>query len=108
MECYGVHQLCFDQSPLFQEIIRYGETDKIGVTPLHPISFNTLKKEIFNDFLHLLYFGIKQLRYLKQKDWINIKRLSMDLLSSDSRMTDSGLWRWIPKGLGLSLCAVPS
>jgi hypothetical protein len=30
------------------------------------------------------------------------------VLSSDSRMTDSGLRRQIPKGLGLSLCAVPS
>jgi hypothetical protein len=30
------------------------------------------------------------------------------LLSSGSRMTDSRLWRWNSKGLGLSLCAVPS
>jgi hypothetical protein len=30
------------------------------------------------------------------------------LLGSGSRMEDSGLRRWIPKGLGLSLCAVPS
>jgi hypothetical protein len=30
------------------------------------------------------------------------------LLGSGSRMVDSGLRRWIPKGLGLSLCAVPS
>jgi hypothetical protein len=30
------------------------------------------------------------------------------LLSSGSRMEDSGLRRRIPKGLGLSLCAVPS
>jgi hypothetical protein len=30
------------------------------------------------------------------------------LLGSGSRMDDSGLRRRIPKGLGLSLCAVPS
>jgi hypothetical protein len=30
------------------------------------------------------------------------------LLGSGSRMTNSGLRRQVPKGLGLSLCAVPS
>jgi hypothetical protein len=61
---YGVHQSYFDQSPLFQGIIQYGEKDKIGTNPCCPIPFDTLKKEIFNDFLHLLYFGIEKLECL--------------------------------------------
>jgi hypothetical protein len=61
---YGVHQSYFDQSPLFQEIIHYGEADGIDTNAYHPIPFSTLKKEIFNNFLHLLYFGIKQLEQL--------------------------------------------
>jgi hypothetical protein len=70
---YGVHQSYFDQSPLFQEIIHYREANGIGTIPYHPIPFDTLKKEIFNDFLHLLYFGIKQLEQLPQGNWVNIK-----------------------------------
>jgi hypothetical protein len=31
--------------------------------------------EIFNDFLHILYFGTKQLEYLNREDWTNIKCL---------------------------------
>jgi hypothetical protein len=50
---YGVHQSYFDQSSLFQEIIHYGEADGIGTNPYYPISFDTLKKEIFDNFLHL-------------------------------------------------------
>jgi hypothetical protein len=75
---YGIHQSYFNQSPLFQEIIHYGEADGIGTNPYHPIPFDTLKKEILNNFLHLLYFGIKWLEQLPQEDWVNIKRLSMD------------------------------
>jgi hypothetical protein len=62
---YGIHQFYFNQSPLFQEIIHYGKTNEIGVIPLYPIPFNILKKEIFDNFLHILYFGIKQLDHLK-------------------------------------------
>jgi hypothetical protein len=76
---YGVHQFYFDQSPLSQEIIYYGEANKIGVIPLHPISFNTLKKRILDNFLHILYFGIEQLEHLKREDWVNVKCLSMVL-----------------------------
>jgi hypothetical protein len=61
---YGVHQFYFDQSPLFQEIVHYGEANKIDVTPLFPIPFDTLKKDILNNFLHILYFGIKRLGHL--------------------------------------------
>jgi hypothetical protein len=46
---YGIHQSCFDQSPLFQEIIHYGEADGIGTDPHYPIPFDTLKKEIFDE-----------------------------------------------------------
>jgi hypothetical protein len=75
---YGVHQSYFDQSPLFQEIIHYGEANGIGTNPYYPILFDTLKKEISNDFLYLLYFGVKQLEQLPWENWINIKQLSMD------------------------------
>jgi hypothetical protein len=75
---YGVHQSHFDQSPLFQEIIQYRRTNKIGVNPYHPIPFDALVKEIFNNFLHLLYFGTEHLEHLTPEDWLNTKRLSTD------------------------------
>jgi hypothetical protein len=56
---YSIHQFYFDQSPLFQEIIYYGRADRIGTDPYYSIPFDTLKKEIFDNFLHLLYFGVK-------------------------------------------------
>jgi hypothetical protein len=65
---YGLHQSYFEQSPLFQEILQYGENKEIGINPQYPIRFNTLKKEIFNDFIHLLYFGTEQLENLNRKD----------------------------------------
>jgi hypothetical protein len=65
---YGVHQSYFDQSLLFQEIIHYGEADGIGTDPHYPIPFDTLKKEIFDDLLHLLYFSVKR---LEQLSWEN-------------------------------------
>jgi hypothetical protein len=55
---YGIHRSYFDQSPLFQEIIHYGEADGIGTDPHYPIPFDTLKKEVFDDFLYLLYFSV--------------------------------------------------
>jgi hypothetical protein len=48
---YGVHQSHFDQSPLFREIILYGRTNKIGINSYHPIPFDTLIKEVFNNLL---------------------------------------------------------
>jgi hypothetical protein len=36
---YGVHQSYFDQSPLFQEIIYYGEANGIGTNSYYPIPF---------------------------------------------------------------------
>jgi hypothetical protein len=75
---YGVHQSHFDQSPLFREIILYGRTNEIGVNPHHPILFDTLTKEIFNNLLYVLYFGTEHLEHLTPEDWLNIKRLSTD------------------------------
>jgi hypothetical protein len=75
---YGVHHSYFDQSPLFQEVLHYGRIDGIGTDPYYPIPFDTLKKEIYDDFLHLLYFGVERLEQLSRERWINIKRLSMD------------------------------
>jgi hypothetical protein len=75
---YGVHQSHFDQSPLFREIVLYGRTNEIGINPYHPISFDTLTKEVFNNLLHILYFGTEHLEHLTPEDWLNIKRLSTD------------------------------
>jgi hypothetical protein len=74
---YGVHQSHFDQSSLFREIIQYRRTNEIGINPYHPIPFDTLIKEIFNN-LHILYFGTEHLEHLTPEDWLNIKHLSMD------------------------------
>jgi hypothetical protein len=75
---YSVHQSHFDQLPLFREIIQYGRTNEIGVNPYHPIPFDVLVKEVFNNFLHLLYFGTEHLEHLTPEDWLNIKHLSTD------------------------------
>jgi hypothetical protein len=75
---YGVHQSYFEQSPLFQEVLQYERDEEIGTNPCFPIPFDTLKKEILNNSLHLLYFVAKQLEYLNREEWYNIKRLSMD------------------------------
>jgi hypothetical protein len=75
---YGVHQSHFDQSPLFREIILYGRTNKIGINPYYFIPFDTLTKEVFNNLLHILYFGTEHLGHLTPEDWLNIKRLSTD------------------------------
>jgi hypothetical protein len=50
--------------------------NEIGVNPYYPIPFDTLTKEIFNNLLHVLYFGTKHLEHLTLEDWLNIKRLS--------------------------------
>jgi hypothetical protein len=75
---YGLHQSLFNQSPLFREIIQYGESNKIGTNPYHPIPFDTLTKEIFDNFLYLLYFGAEHLEHLTPAKWLNIKRLCTD------------------------------
>jgi hypothetical protein len=51
------------------------------------------------------YLKQRRMAYATLFHWL-LSFLSM--LGSDSRMMGSGLRRWIPKGLGLSLCAVPS
>jgi hypothetical protein len=75
---YGVHQSHFNQSPLFREIIQYRRTNKIDINHYHPILFDTLIKEIFNNLLHILYFGTEHLEHLTPEDWLNIKCLSTD------------------------------
>jgi hypothetical protein len=75
---YGVHQSLFNQSPLFREIIHYGESNEIKTNPYHPIPFDTLTKEIFDNFLYLLYFGAEHLEHLTPTEWLNVKRLCTD------------------------------
>jgi hypothetical protein len=75
---YGLHLSLFNQSPLFREIILYGESNEIGTNPYHPIPFDTLTEKVFDNFLYLLYFGAEHLEYLSPNEWLNIKRLSTD------------------------------
>jgi hypothetical protein len=75
---YSVHLSNFNQSPLFREIILYGELNEIGTNPYHPVPFDTLTKEVFHNFLYLLYFGTDHLDHLSPEDWLNVKRLSTD------------------------------
>jgi hypothetical protein len=49
---------------------------KIGTNPYHPIPFNTLTKEVFHNFLYLLYFRTDHLDHLAPEDWLNVKQLS--------------------------------
>jgi hypothetical protein len=75
---YSLHQSLFNPSPLFREILLYGESNEIGTKPYHPIPFDTLTKEIFDNFLYLLYFGAEHLEHLTPAEWLNIKRLCVD------------------------------
>jgi hypothetical protein len=75
---YGLHQSLFNQSPLFREILLHGESNEIGTKPYHPIPFDTLTREIFDNFLYLLYFRAEHLEHLTPAEWLNIKRLCTD------------------------------
>jgi hypothetical protein len=75
---YGLHLSLFNQSPLFWEIILYGESNEISINPYHPIPFDTLMEKVFDNFLYLLYFGTEHMEYLSPNEWLNIKRLSTD------------------------------
>jgi hypothetical protein len=75
---YGIHQRQLEESILFPEVLQYGQNHQIGIVPFHPIPFDILKKEIFNQFLVLLYCETTTLNYLTRNDWVNIKRLCID------------------------------
>jgi hypothetical protein len=77
-ELYGIHLSLFNKSPLFREIILYGKTNEIGTNPYRPILFDTLAKEVFNNFLYLIYYGAEHLEYLSPGEWFKIKRLCTD------------------------------
>ena len=75
---YGLHWRYFQNSPLFQEIIANGEKQLVGLLPRHPIPFDTLKNDLFDHFLVLLYHGSFRLNHLTWDDWIDLKRLCID------------------------------
>jgi hypothetical protein len=77
-ELYGIHLSLFNQSPLFREIILYGKTNEIGINPYRPIPFDTLTKEVFDNFLYLIYYGAEHLEYLSPGEWLKVKRLCTD------------------------------
>jgi hypothetical protein len=74
---YEIHQQV-ENSLLFQEILRFRQDHRIGVIPVHPIPFDDLKREIFNKFLVLLYYGTIPLNHLSRNDWVDVKRLCID------------------------------
>jgi hypothetical protein len=75
---YGIHQWRVEDSILFQEILRYGQGHLIGIILIHPISFDDLKKEIFNHLLILLYCGTTILNHLTKNDWVDVKWLCIN------------------------------
>jgi hypothetical protein len=75
---YGIHRRQLEESLLFQEVLQYGRNHLIGTLPIHPISFDDLKKEIFNHLLVLLYCGTTTLNHLTRNDWVDIKQLCID------------------------------
>jgi hypothetical protein len=56
---YSIHQRQLEESILFREVLQYEQNHLIGTIPIHPIPFNDLKKEIFDQFLVLLYCGMR-------------------------------------------------
>ena len=70
---YGLHRQYLQNSILFQEIIAYGGKNLIGLLPQHPIPFNTLRSNLFDHFLILLYHGFFKLDHLTRDDWINLE-----------------------------------
>ena len=75
---YGLHWQYFQNSPLFWEVVAHGEKQLIRLLPQHPIPFDTLKHDLFNYFLILLYHGTIRLNHLKRDDWIDLKQLCVD------------------------------
>ena len=75
---YGLHWQHFQSSILFQEIVTHGESHLIGLLPHHPIPFDTLKHDLFNNLLILLYHGMIKLDCLTRDNWINLKWLCVD------------------------------
>jgi hypothetical protein len=72
---YGIHQQQLKESILFREVLRYGQNHLIRTILIHPIPFDILKKEIFDQFLVLLYCGTTTLNHLTRNDWVDIKQL---------------------------------
>jgi hypothetical protein len=52
--------------------------NEIGTNPYRPIPFDTLAKEVFDNFLYLIYYGAEHLEYLSPGEWFKIKRLCTD------------------------------
>ena len=75
---YRLHWRYFQNSPFFQEIVAHGEKQLVGLLPQHPIPFDTLKNDLFNHFLILLYHGSFQLNHPTRDDWINLKQPCID------------------------------
>jgi hypothetical protein len=75
---YGIYQQQLEESILFREVLQHGQNHQIGIVPFHPIPFDILKKEIFDQFLVLLYCGTTTLDYLTRNDWVDIKQLCID------------------------------
>jgi hypothetical protein len=75
---YGIHRQQLEESILFQEVLLYGQNLLIGTILIYPIPFDDLKKEIFDHFLVLLYYGTTTLNHLTRNDLVDIKQLCID------------------------------
>ena len=75
---YGLHQRRFDTSVFFKEILRYGEFNKIGTNPAHPIPFDALRIDLFEKFLSLIYSSFPSELSFTFYELIDLKVLSID------------------------------
>jgi hypothetical protein len=91
---YSIHQWWLEESILFQEVLWHGQDHRIRIVPFHPIPFNILKREIFNQFLILLYCGTTALNHLSRNDWVNIKWLCIDWYLPHQTAMIILLWLW--------------
>ena len=79
---YGLHRQQFEDSPLFREIMDYNRDYLVGRIPRHPIPFDTLKPNVFTNFLRFLYYPNTFIdtngRELCHHDWMDVKHLCID------------------------------
>jgi hypothetical protein len=75
---YRIHQQQVEDSLLFQEVLQFRQDHWIGTVSFHPIPFDDLEKEIFDQFLVLLYCGMTPLNHLLRNNWVDVKQLCID------------------------------
>jgi hypothetical protein len=82
-------------------------SDPLSRSSAETEEFAHFKRDIYQKVLKIIFQSLRH-RSHDGETHCCADGISRILLGSGSRMEDSGLRRRIPKGLGLSLCAVPS